>query len=551
MRIALVQFNPVVGNVKGNVSRMASFTRDAHAHGADLVVFPELSVCGYPPMDLLDRPAFLDQVERGIVQLIAEIPEGVGVIVGAPVRNPNPVGKRLFNAALLLSHRGIEAHVYKRLLPTYDVFDEYRYFEPGPPQPVVIWNGVRIGLHVCEDMWNTPDAETPLLYAPDPVADLVRQGVDVLVNLSGSPFASGRSAVRQQLMRDSCLRHSVPFVLVNQSGANTELIFDGDSRVYGADGLPRCILPLFEEAMAVWDLAQPGSPLPDAPPSRIAQIHDALVLGIRDYMAKSPFFPKALLGLSGGIDSAVTAALAVEALGAERVVGVTMPSRYSSEGSVADSIALAEALGIPCHTLPIVEPVDAFSTMLQPLFEGTQVGVAEENIQSRVRGVALMALSNKFGYLLLTTGNKSEISVGYCTLYGDTNGGLGVIADVFKTDVYLLARYINERAGRDLIPQSTLTKPPSAELRPDQKDEDSLPPYDVLDAILVRYVERHLDATAIIAETGFDAELVRHLLNLVDRNEYKRRQLPPGLRVSRKAFGTGRRLPIVGSWERH
>ena len=550
MKIALAQINPIVGDLSGNREKIVVFAHRAEAAGADLVVFPELCVVGYPPMDLLDNETFIDETERTLERIAAEVPPGLGVIVGAPVRNIERVGKRLRNAALLYEGGRRVAEAHKALLPTYDVFDEYRHFEPCTVQRVITWRGIRIGLHLCEDMWNN-QTEAPFhLYDANPIDALAAQDVDLFLNISASPFAVGRPAFRRGLIAEIVEEHGVPFVLVNQVGANTELIFDGDSGVYGADGARLAAVPSFEEGLAVWDTdAPPPVPVaPDADP--LTQLHDALVLGIRDYFEKTGAFDRALVGLSGGIDSAVTCALAVAALGPERVVGITMPSKYSSGGSVADSEALAEALGIPLHHIPIVPAVEAFEQMLAPLFDGTPPGVAEENIQARSRGLTLMAVSNKFNMLLLTTGNKSEMAVGYATLYGDMNGGLAVLADVFKMQVYALAEHINARAGRPVIPRNTIEKPPSAELRPDQQDSDTLPPYPVLDEILRLYIEELLDLDAIVDRTGFDRALVFDILRKVDRNEYKRRQAAPGLRVSAKAFGIGRRLPIVMRWTR-
>ena len=549
MRIALCQINPTVGDLAGNVDLVLRDARRAASEGADLAVFPELCLTGYPPQDLLDRPAFLDDVDAAVEALARRLPDGLAVIVGAPVRNDTPVGKRLFNTALLLEAGEIRDAVSKTLLPTYDVFDEYRYFEPCPERKVVEWRGLRLGLHVCEDMWNNEDQAPYHLYAANPIDELAALGVDLFVNISASPYATGKPTERRLLIRESCREHSVPFVYVNQVGANTELIFDGDSQVQSAEGEVLWHAPLFEEAFVVWDTDAPGEPVEaeGLEADVTAEVHDALVLGVRDYVRKTGegVFEKALVGLSGGIDSAVTCALAVEALGPDRVVGVTMPSAYSSSGSVDDSRALAENLGIEFHEVSIRPAVDAFGEMLAPLFEGTEAGVAEENVQARSRGVTLMAISNKFGHLLLTTGNKSEMAVGYATLYGDMSGGLAVLSDVLKTEVYRVAEHVNARAGRDVIPRNTITKPPSAELKPGQVDQDSLPPYDVLDAILVRYVEEHQSPEAIAAETGDPLELVERIARMVDRNEYKRRQAAPGLRVSAKAFGSGRRLPIV------
>ena len=549
MRIALCQINPVVGDLAGNVARILRDARRAAEAGADLAVFPELCVTGYPPQDLLDRPAFLDDVDAAVRQLARDLP--LAALVGAPVRNDTPVGKRLFNSALLLDGGGVQDAISKTLLPTYDVFDEYRYFEPAPERRVIEWRGLRLGVHVCEDMWNNEEQAPYHLYAANPIDELAALGVDLFVNLSASPYAVGKPAERRAIIAESCREHGVPFVYVNQVGANTELIFDGNSQVQTAAGDLVWESALFEEDQFVWDMdawdTGDRATIEARPEDVTAEIHDALVLGIRDYVRKTGdgVFEKALVGLSGGIDSAVTCALAVEALGADRVVGVTMPSAYSSAGSVDDSRQLAEATGIEFHEVSIRPAVDAFGAMLAPLFAGTEAGVAEENVQARARGLTLMAISNKFGHLLLTTGNKSEMAVGYATLYGDMSGGLAVLSDVFKEEVYRLAEHVNARAGRDLIPQSTITKPPSAELKPGQVDSDSLPPYSVLDAILLRYVERHQSPATIAEETGHERALVERIARMVDRNEYKRRQAAPGLRISGKAFGSGRRLPIV------
>ncbi|MBO6574517.1 MAG: NAD+ synthase [Rhodothermales bacterium] len=544
MKIALAQINPTVGDLIGNAERILTFARRAAEQGADLAVFPELCVTGYPPLDLLENEAFLDRAQETMQRIAADAPPGLGLVLGGPVRNPSPVGKRLQNVAVLFEDGRELGRAVKVLLPTYDVFDEYRYFEPGRTADPIEFRGVRLGLHVCEDMWNNEEQADYHLYAANPIDELAERGVDVFVNISASPFSHGKHARRCEVLEEICQEHGKPFVLVNQVGANTEVLFDGDSRVHHADGSLAACAPSFEESMVIWDSEAPSVPC-SMPHDRIADMHDALVMGIRDYVRKTGAFERALIGLSGGIDSAVTAALAVEALGGDAVDGITMPSRFSSGGSVEDSRVLAENLGMRFHEIAIARAVDAFESMLEPLFDGTEFGVAEENIQARSRGVTLMAISNKFGHLLLTTGNKSELSVGYATLYGDMSGGLAVLADVFKMDVYALARYINQRAGRELIPESTITKPPSAELRPDQKDSDSLPEYDVLDAILERYVEGLQDVDRIEAETGFDRALIERILRMVDRNEYKRRQAPPGLRVSAKAFGMGRRLPIV------
>jgi NAD+ synthase (glutamine-hydrolysing) len=558
MKIALAQINPTVGDLTGNSRLIVDFARRAAEQGADLAIFPELCVCGYPPQDLLERPFFIDSVERAVAWIAQNVPPVLGVILGAPVRNPSPRGKRLFNAALLLEGGKVVAEVHKALLPTYDVFDEYRYFEPARYCAPIVWRGGHLGLHICEDMWNNEERAPYHLYDANPIDALARAGADLFINLSASPFYPGKHAERNRLIAENAREHDLPFVYVNQVGANTEIVFDGDSRVFDRAGEPVHICASFEEELFVWEWERGSTESASGTasrssrkiriPDRIADLHDALVLGIRDYVRKTGAFSKALLGLSGGIDSAVTCALAVAALGADRVVGITMPSKYSSAGSVDDSADLAAQLGIAFHRIPIVPAVRAFEEMLSDLFAGTDPGVAEENIQARTRGLTLMAVSNKFDHLLLTTGNKSEMSVGYATLYGDMNGGLAVLADVFKQDVYALAEHINTRAGRAVIPVSTITKPPSAELRPDQKDSDSLPLYPVLDEILRRYVEEIEDLDTIVRETGQDRAFVHRILRMVDRNEYKRRQAAPGLRVSKKAFGVGRRLPIVMRW---
>lgn len=549
MKIALAQINPIVGDLQGNRRKIVEMAHLAYRQGAELAIFPEMCVAGYPPQDLLDMPAFIEAVTHTVETIALEVPQELGVILGAPIRNESPVGKRLFNAALLLEGGQVVACVTKQLLPTYDVFDEYRYFEPGPPQSVVHWRGLRLGLHICEDMWNNEDWAPYHLYEENPIDELAAQGVDLFINISASPFSLGKRNERCQIIEGICREHRVPFIYVNQVGANTELIFDGDSRVHAPDGSLLLCAPSFQEALLVWDTEANYTPYIHQR-TDLDDLHDALVLGIRDYFYKTGAFDKVVLGLSGGIDSAVVCALAVTALGPQRVVGIAMPSKYSSPESLEDARQLAENLGISFQVIPILPAIDAFRDMLRPIFDNLPEDVTEENIQARTRGVTLMALSNKFRYLLLSTGNKSEMAVGYVTLYGDTNGGLAVLADVYKTQVYRLARYINAQAGRSVIPERTLTKPPSAELRPGQKDTDALPTYEVLDVILEQYIERRKEIDEIVATTGFDRTLVADILQRVDQNEYKRRQTPPGLRVTGKAFGIGRRLPIVMRWNR-
>lgn len=550
MKLALAQINPVVGDLAGNARKILDFSQRAAGRGADLIIFPELCITGYPPLDLLESDHFLDGVESTISLIADQIPLDTGVLVGAPVRNRSKTGKRLFNAALLLENGAVVAESHKVLLPTYDVFDEYRYFEPADVCKVIEWRDVRFGIHICEDMWNNEENAAFHLYEENPVDRLADLGAQLFVNISASPFSSGKHEKRNRVIAETCREHSIPFVLVNAVGANTEIIFDGDSRVHDAEGQRILCAPSFEEAILIWDTEASYGPCP-MQHTDIGDVYEALVLGVADYFNKTGVFSKALVGLSGGIDSAVTCAIASAALGPENVVGVTMPSVYSSSGSVDDSEALATNLGIEFDAIPIRNIVDSFSGALEQQFAGTAVGVAEENIQARTRGVLLMALSNKFGYLLLSTGNKSEMSVGYATLYGDMNGGLAVLSDVYKTRVYELAAYINALNGREIIPQSTITKPPSAELRPDQKDEDSLPPYDILDDVLKLYIEDLLDIDQIVLKTGYDRSLVKRIVTMVDRTEYKRKQAPPGLRVSDKAFGIGRRVPVVMNWNRN
>jgi NAD+ synthase (glutamine-hydrolysing) len=552
MRIALAQINPTIGDLDGNRKKILDYARRAEERGADLVVFPELCVTGYPPEDLLENPFFKEAVQHTIDHIARHVPADLGVLIGAPMPNDAPYGKPLHNAALLYENGTLRARVNKTLLPTYDIFDEDRYFEPAEERRVIEWRGVRIGLHICEDMWNVHRPEGyrgSRRYACDPVAELGERDPDLFINLSASPFSIGKHEVRNELVQHICRRHKRPFLLCNQVGANTEVIYDGDSRIHAADGTQVACAASFEEDLVFWNTDASVEACTTSR-SEIGDLHDALVLGIRDYYEKTGIFDKALMGLSGGIDSAVTCALATAALGPENVVGVTMPSEISSEGSVTDSQQLAENLGVACKKISIAPAVDAFDTMLADEFAGTEPGAAEENIQSRARGVTMMALSNKFDHLLLSTGNKSEMAVGYVTLYGDTNGGLAVLSDVLKTRVYDLAHYINEQAGEAVIPQNTIEKPPSAELKEGQKDTDTLPPYETLDAILKRYIEQKKELGSIVSETGLDEGLVRGILRQVDQNEYKRRQSPPGLRVTDKAFGIGRRIPIVMQWDR-
>ncbi|MCA8921561.1 MAG: NAD+ synthase [Planctomycetes bacterium] len=545
MRIALAQINPTVGDLVGNADLIRAALAEGARAGASLVVFPELALTGYPPQDLLHRPRFLAATQRTLEALAAETGE-VAALVGYPAPR-EPGGRRLANAAAFLRHGAIRTVVHKRLLPTYDVFDEDRYFEPGADeQPVAELDGVKIGVSICEDMWNPADIGLAhrLHKEVDPIADLARRA-DLLLNLSASPYDRGKPARREALIQGHARRHRKPLLFVNQVGGNDSLVFDGGSCAVDANGALQARAPRFESALWLVEVdPQEGTvegELTPVPATEAEEVYAALVLGTRDYTRKCGF-RQVLLGLSGGIDSALTCAVAVDALGAENVLGVRMPSRFSSQGSLDDAQALADALGIACETVPI-EPM--FQSCLESLagpFGGKPWDVTEENIQARLRGIVLMGLSNKTGRLLLTTGNKSELATGYCTLYGDMAGGLAVISDVPKTLVYAISRALN--AERVRIPWSTIEKPPSAELAPDQLDSDSLPPYEVLDAILERLIERHQDAPDVVA-AGFEAEVVERIVRLLDRTEYKRRQAAPGLRVTTKAFGAGRAMPIA------
>lgn len=578
MRITLAQINVTAGDLDGNAARIVEAVQTAAREGADLVVLPEMSLTGYPPHDLLQRTAFVEATQQALSHVAAHAAPEVGVLIGAPVPNDTGTGKPLYNTARLYEGGALKAEVHKALLPTYDVFDERRYFEPGDATGVVEWRGMRLGIHVCEDMWNEPTWNEPTshlmsraadgaqprrLYDRDPVADLAEEGVDLFINLSAAPYTVGKHADRTRRIEALCREHERPFLLCNLVGASTEVVFDGDSRVHDAQGtLLACAAP-FDESLVHVDVSESereegeeapitasAEPARDADRSDLHGLHDTLVTGIRDYVRKTDGFENVLVGLSGGIDSAVTCALAVEALGPEHVLGVTLPSEISLQGSVTDSAELAANLGIGFRGISIAPAMKAFESMLEGTFEGTEAGVTEENLQARARGATLMALSNKFGPLLLATGNKSELAVGYATLYGDMSGSLAPLADVWKTQVYDLARHVNARAGREVIPQSILDKPPSAELRPGQRDTDALPPYEVLDDVLQRYLDRDHDADAIARATGLDADLVVDLLDRVDRAEFKRQQAPPGLRVSTSAFGSGRRMPVTMSWER-
>ncbi|MEO7100792.1 MAG: NAD+ synthase [Luteolibacter sp.] len=540
MNIGLAQINPVVGDFPGNAKRILAAYRECLDAGAELVVTPELSLVGYPPRDLVFKSQFVPKCLQALDYLAGEIRE-VPLLVGyVDHHHPSRPGKPFRNAAAWLENGKIQHRVWKTLLPTYDVFDERRYFEPGESSEPILWKGKRIGVTICEDIWTEDYLQRPF-YDRDPVDELSAKGIDLLLNLSASPFHLGKPRLRRAMIGGIARKAKVPVVYCNAVGANDQLVFDGHSLVTDANGRIATQLPGFETACCVVDPFQNvenDAPIDDCDPE---QLYQALVLGVRDYVTKCGF-SSVCLGLSGGIDSALTATIAADALGPENVVGLTMPSPYSSRGSVDDSFALAKNLGIPCTEVPIRGTFEAIKETMQPVFAGKPEDVTEENMQARIRGLLLMSLSNKDNHLLLTTGNKSELAVGYCTIYGDMCGGLAVISDLPKVRVYEVCRWINR--DREIIPWNTIDKPPSAELRPDQKDQDTLPPYQVLDKILELYVECQLSADEIISR-GFEESTVRWIQRRVDLNEWKRHQAAPGLRVTSKAFGMGRRMPIV------
>ncbi len=552
MKIILAQQNYHIGNFEFNIQKILDGIKAAEAQGADLVVFSELCVCGYPPRDFLEFEDFIQQSYAAIDKIKAHT-ANIAVLVGGPGRNTQPEGKDLFNAAWFLHEGEVKQVIHKTLLPTYDVFDEYRYFEPAYAWNVVPFKGKKLAVTICEDIWNLGDNP---LYRVCPMDQLIEQQPDVMINLSASPFDYDHAQNRKEIIRANVRKYGIPMYYCNTVGSQTEIVFDGGSLIFDPQGNIVKELPYFEEAMDGYDLdvlLQSKQPAPDVsytpvlellPEYNIDRIHQAIVVGIKDYFQKMGF-KKAILGSSGGIDSAVTLALAVEALGKENVRAILMPSPYSTEHSVDDAVALSKSLDNPYDIVRINDIYDSFLQTLQPYFEGLPFNVAEENTQSRIRGNLLMGLANKFGYILLNTSNKSELSTGYGTLYGDMAGGLAVLGDVYKMQVYALARYINRNG--EIIPQNIIDKAPSAELRPNQKDSDSLPDYAVLDKILYQYIERRQGPKEIIAQ-GFDPALVARTLKMVNTNEYKRNQFCPIIRVSSKAFGVGRRVPIVGKY---
>ncbi|MFM9053170.1 MAG: NAD+ synthase [Bacteroidota bacterium] len=545
MRIALSQLNFVVGDFEKNTGKMLRHVHEAKQANVDLIVFPELAICGYPPRDFLEFKHFIENCRTSALQL-ADACTDITAIVGLPTINPVLEGKNLYNSACILQDGKITGSVHKALLPTYDIFDEYRYFEPGKEFQCVEINGHRIALTVCEDLWNADDDP---LYVTCPMDHLAEESPVLMINIAASPFDYLHEEQRMEVLRRNVKKYGIPVIYVNHVGAQTELIFDGCSVAIEKNGEVSTKLDRFKEDIRMVDfdgkdLINTNPKQPQISSGKTDRIHDALVLGIQDYFVKQGF-KKAILGLSGGIDSALVACLAAEALGGDNVKGLMMPSRYSSSGSVDDSVLLADNLGISTELIPIESIFNSALDALKPAFDGLAADVTEENLQARIRGLLLMAQSNKSGAILLNTSNKSELAVGYGTLYGDMCGGLSVIGDLYKTEVYELCRHINSRKG--IIPENILTKAPSAELRPGQKDSDSLPEYDLLDAVLFRYIEERNGPDELIA-AGFDPGLVRRVLKMVNANEYKRHQFAPILRVSPKAFGSGRRLPIVGKY---
>lgn len=543
MKIGLAQINTTVGDLAGNQQLILDAYQALVADGAELVLFPELAICGYPPRDLLFKSRFVSDIEATLKTIATEIGSVPAVIGTVEARNKDESGRPFYNAAAWCENGTIQTMARKCLLPSYDVFDEDRYFQPALAPVIHEWNGKRIGITICEDIWTAPAVQTNRRYNVDPLTTFAEKGIDLLLNLSASPWHDGKNEAREPLLQFAADRCKCPAIYCNAVGGNDELIFDGGSLIADPERGLIAGLAAFRAENRVIDINNPSAVgvSEHFNPKGNAATQDALVLGLRDYARKSGF-KKALIGLSGGIDSAVVAAIAAEAFGPENVIGIALPSAISSQHSRDDAAALAKNLGIEYHEVAIAETVASAESALAPLFEGMQADVTEENIQARARGVLLMAMSNKFGALLLTTGNKSEISVGYCTLYGDMCGGLAVISDLPKMKVYALARHINNE--REIIPVNTIEKAPSAELRLDQKDEDSLPPYPVLDGILRLYVEEGLSSAEII-ERGYDAEIVRDIIRKVDLNEYKRKQAAPGLKTTPLAFGVGRRIPIV------
>lgn len=554
MNIRLHQLNPTIGDIEGNLRSILSAMQEAEAAGIDLLLLPELCTCGYSPMDLLERPAFRQAIYSANQQ-VAEASGETAVIFGTATANQKKYGRPCFNAALMAQEGRKVAEVHKALLPTYDVYNEDRYFERSAENfECVEWEGRKLGITICEDIWANNSTIQYHTYERNPVRGLVEAGADAIINISASPFTVAKSESRERMLKAHAVNIQRPIFYVNQVGANTELVSDGDSMVLSSNAEIVARAPLFKEAWVDvhWsednEVAAKGESPVAAMPDRSGRIFNALCCGLKAYFKKTGVTSKAVLGLSGGIDSALVACIAAESLGAENVMGVAMPSEFSSEGSVTDAEKLAHNLGIEICQLPIKSIYEEYTRTLEPLFKGTEFGIAEENIQSRARGVLLMAIANKFNRFLLNTGNKSELATGYCTLYGDMNGAVAVISDLYKTEVYQLARWLNASYYRkEIIPLAIIEKPPSAELRPDQKDSDSLPDYNKLDTILQSYIEDRLSGSEI-TDQGFEAAVVEKVIQLVDRSEHKRFQAPPGLKIHGKSFGSGRRWPLVKNW---
>jgi NAD+ synthase (glutamine-hydrolysing) len=554
MKIAIAQLNPTIGDITNNAQQIITAAKNAAKQNVRLLLTPELSLCGYPPRDLLLYPDFVESMSNELKAIASQLPDNLAVLIGIVETNPHAHSKGqkpLYNSMALLDEGKTKQIFHKRLLPTYDVFDEDRYFQPGYEANYFTLDNVKVGVSICEDLWNDEEFWGKRSYEVNPIEELAKLEVDVIVNLSASPYSVGKQKLREAMLHHAATSYHKTIIYVNQVGGNDDLVFDGNSVAFNSAGQVVIRAKGFEADLVVVELAELASESrsPQPPLERGAnnrgdtnqEIYSALVLGVKDYARKCGF-QKAILGLSGGIDSALVAAIASKALGAKNVLGVLMPSPYSSEHSVSDAVDLVNCLGITSQKIEIKEAMTAYDSILDPLFTGTEFGIAEENIQSRIRGNLLMAIANKFGYLLLSTGNKSEIAVGYCTLYGDMNGGLAVIADVPKTRVFELCRWLNRNG--EVIPENIITKPPSAELKPDQKDSDSLPPYEILDNILDRLICQHQSSAEII-KAGHEPEIVSKVIKLVTRAEFKRRQAPPGIKITDRAFGTGWRMPIA------
>jgi NAD+ synthase (glutamine-hydrolysing) len=546
MKIAIAQLNPTIGDIANNAQQIIAAATTAAQNNVRLLLTPELSLCGYPPRDLLLYPGFIEAMAQQLITIAKQLPKEIAILVGTIEINPHATAKGqkpLFNSMALLDGGEIKQIFHKRLLPTYDVFDEDRYFQPGYEANYFSLDSLKIGVTICEDLWNDEQFWGKRSYEINPIEELANLKVDLIVNLSASPYSVGKQKLREQILCHGATRYQIPMIYVNQIGGNDDLIFDGNSIACNRQGEIICRAKSFESDLVIVEWESPLAPL-SKERNLNREIFAALVLGVKDYARKCGF-TRAILGLSGGIDSALVATIAAEALGAENVLGVLMPSPYSSTHSITDALDLVNNLGIDSQQIAIESAMQTYDKLLAPLFADTEFGIAEENIQSRIRGNLLMAIANKFGYLLLSTGNKSEMAVGYCTLYGDMNGGLAVIADVPKTRVFEMCKWLNRE--REIIPTNIITKPPSAELKPGQKDADSLPPYEILDDILDRLICQHQSASEII-QAGYDSSIVTKVIKLVTRAEFKRKQSPPGLKVTDRAFGTGWRMPIASRW---